>query len=434
MMRIAALVLIPAMFAAEPLKLPQPYQSLSDLASATPPELNADALLRMVESGKLADRNARRQLIEHAFQLAASAKFALRMEGVPGTTTDTQSGSLSRAYALKLDVLSLESRAVRDMLPLDAAKARELFAQIVKPTPAPLTCDDALTYEPTDYYVALGAVISVAFTAKEKAKDEPLNLLLDSIGQATSPSQIAPLASAIQIGGFTAAQQQLLLSRLGGSVEGMRADDRSASAALPGLSSSGLEPFAELLRRKNHACEAAAPASGAQTKAPPPRPDAYWQSTGSQQVLKVGKNLRFGSNTEVLSDADRATPDWQQRLADYLNLIAEWAQDPSESDAVYYHERCLVYTALLDLVPDSQTDKILAEYVDFVSGAALYQQNPAEWFSEPHTVLERAESYPARHAKILEAYEASGNPALMLTVALNRNFGTNLPSWAVTSR
>ena len=40
---------------------------------------------------------------------------------------DTRSGSLNQAYAFSLDVLSLESRAVRDMLPLDAAKARELF-------------------------------------------------------------------------------------------------------------------------------------------------------------------------------------------------------------------------------------------------------------------------------------------------------------------
>lgn len=434
MTRIAALLLIPAVFAAEPLKLPQPFQSLSDLASVTPAELNADALLRIVESGKLADRNARRQLIEHAFQLAASAKFPLRMEGVPGTTTDTESGSVSRAYALKLDVLSLQSRAVRDMMPLDAAEARDLFAQVVKPTLAPLTCDDALTYEPSDYYLALGAVASLAFTAKEKAKDEPLNLLFDSIGQATSPAQIAPLAAAIQTAGFTAAQQQLLLARLGASVEGMRTDDRSFSAALPNLSSSGLDAFADLLKRKNHGCEAAAPAGGTQTKAPPPRPDAYWQSATSQQLLKEGMKLRFGPNNLLFSDADRATAEWQQKLSDYLNLIAEWTQDSSESNAVYYHERCLVYTALVDLVPDSQTDKILAEYVDFVSGSGLYQQNPAEWFVEPRTLLDRAESNPTRYAKILAAFEASGNPALMLTVALDRNFRGNTPSWAAGSR
>src|SRR5579863_3639162 len=144
--RLAVLLLIPAVFAAEPQKLPGALQSIADLATTAPPEFAADALLRIVESGKLADRNARRALVEQAFGLAASAKFGVRMNGLPGTVTDTASGSLSQAYALKLDVSSLQSRAVEDLLPLDASKARELFEQIVKPTLAPLTCDDALVY------------------------------------------------------------------------------------------------------------------------------------------------------------------------------------------------------------------------------------------------------------------------------------------------
>ena len=75
-------LLIPALFGAEPAKLPEPFRSISDLASAAPPEFTADALLRIVESGGLADQNARRELVEHAFQLAASAKFPVRMVGV----------------------------------------------------------------------------------------------------------------------------------------------------------------------------------------------------------------------------------------------------------------------------------------------------------------------------------------------------------------
>ena len=121
----------------------------------------------------------------------------------------------------------------------------------------------------------------------------------------------------------------------------------------------------------------------------------------------------------------RATPEWQQSLADYLNLIAGWTQDQGESDAVFYHEKCLVYTALLDLVPPGpQNDKILADYVDFVSNSNLYQQSPAEWFVEPHALMERSLTNPAQHAKLLEAYQNSGNPVLALAVALEKNFST----------
>ena len=171
-MRLVVLLLIPVLFGAEPAKLPEPFRSISDLASAAPPEFTADALLRMVESGKLADRNARRELVEHAFQLAASAKFPVRMVGVQGTTTDTASGSLSQAHTLKLDALSLESRAVRAMLPIDTTKARELFGQIVKPALPALTCDDALVYDPSEFYQALSVVVNGTFTAKEECHEK----------------------------------------------------------------------------------------------------------------------------------------------------------------------------------------------------------------------------------------------------------------------
>ena len=412
-MRLAALLLIPALFGAEPAKLPEPFRSISDLAAAAPPEFAADALLRMVESGQLADPNARRELIEHAFQLAASAKFPVKMLGVPGTTTDTASGSLNQAYGLRLDVLSLQSRAVRDLLPLDPSQARELFGQIVKPSLAALTCDDALVYDPSDFYQALTAVVNGAFTPKEKAKDEHFNLLIDYVGQVTSPSQVVPLAAALESAGVTAAQRQILWARLNGLLESMQPDDRSFGAsltALSALSTPGIQASLEKYRQKNRGC--ATDAAASPKKSGTPKLDPYWQSANSQQLLQAGQKLRY----------DRSAPEWPQQLTDYLNLIAGWTQDQTESDAVFYHEKCIVYTALLDLVaPGAQSDKILAEYVDFVGNSGLYQQSPAEWFVEPHTVLDRSQSIPAQHAKVLAAFQDSGNPVLALEVALEKS-------------
>jgi hypothetical protein len=386
-MRLAVLLLVPVLFAAEKAKLPEPFQTISDLASAAPPEFAADALLRIVESGKLADKKARVRLVEQAFQSAGAAKLPVRMvPALPGTLADTLAGSLSQAYALKLDVLSLQSRAVEDMLPLDPAKARELFSQIVKPTLVPLTCDDALVYEPSEYYLALSAVVNGAFTPQEKAKDEHFNLLLDAVGQATSPSEIAPLTSAIQSASVTETQRAALAARLGALPETLRTS-------------------------KGHACD-----SG-------PKLDRYWQSPTAKQLLEAGKKLRFAPTSQLFTDADRATAAWQQQLADFLNLIAGWTADSQESDAVFYHEKCLVYTSLLDLVPPGPTsDKILADYVDFVGNSALYQQSPAEWYSEPNNVFYRSQNDLVRPSKVLEAYQRSGNPVLALAVALEQAF------------
>jgi hypothetical protein len=430
---------IQALFGAETPKLPEPLRSIADLSGAAPPEFTADALLRIVESGKLTDRNARRELAEQAFRLAASAKFPVRMEGLPGTLADTASGSLSQAYGLKLDAFSLQSRAVEDMLRLDPAKARELFTQIARPTLAPLTCDDALVYEPSEFYQALIAVVnSAAFTQKEKAKEEHLNFLMDYLGQAASASQLAPLARAIQSAGVTASQHQILSARFGGLLESMQPDDRSFSASLPVLASLSMPEIQALLekyRQKGKGCESdsTTPSSpDSRKKTTTPKLDFYWQSANSQQLLKAGRKLRFASSTQLLTDADRATPEWQQQLADYLNLIADWTPDQEASEAIYYHEKCAVYTALIEVVPPGpQNDKILADYVDFISNSGLYQQSPAEWFVEPHTVLDRSQTDSARHSKVLEAYQRSGNPVLALEVALEKTLGATVPSWAV---
>src|ERR1700733_3895459 len=178
----------------------------------------------------------------------------------------------------------------------------------------------------------------------------------------------------------------------------MQPDSRSFSASLPaisGLSTPGTQAALEKYRQKNHGCEtdtatsspapsSPASSSGAQqpaAKPSTPKLDLYWQSPNAQQLLQAGKKLRFVSSTQLLTEADRATQEWQQQLADYLNLIADWTADQEASPTVYYHERCLVYTGLLDLVaPGPQSDKILADYVDFIGNSGLYQQTRTESF------------------------------------------------------
>jgi hypothetical protein len=427
---------------AEIAKLPEPYQSLAELARGAPPEFTADALLRIIEQGggqgRLADKGSRHDLIEEAFRSASAAKFGVRMQGLTGTTTDTASGSLSRAYNLKLDGLSLQSRAVRDMLPLDTANARRLFVEIARPTLPQLTCDDALAYDLSDFYQVLSAVVDGTFTPKERAKDEHLNFLTDYLGQATSPAEVPPLALVVQSVGATAQQRQGLWARLGGLLESMQTDDRSFSSSLPALDSLSLPEMQASLakyRQKSHGCESdssSAPSDASKNaasttpkptapKPATPKLDAYWQSANSQQLLQLGKKLRFDSNNLPLSDAQRSTPEWQQQIDDYLNQFAGWTADQEPSEADYYHEKCTVLMSLIELVPPGpESDKIISDYVGFISNSNLYQQSPAEWFLEPQALLDRFQTSKAMRAKILDAYQSSGNPVLSLEVALEK--------------
>src|SRR5258708_5637957 len=298
--RLASFFLIASLLPPNPPKLPEPYQSIAEQAHSVSPEFAADALLRVVESRKITNAEAQRDLVEQAFRLAASAKFRVRMHGLPGMLVDTRSGYLSRAYDLKLDALSLASRAVRNMAPIDSARARAMFQEIPRPVLTPLSCDDPLVYDVSDFYRTLGTIVDSTFSEKERKKDEHINLFLDYLQQATSPSQLAPLAAAIKTVGGTPEQRAILWNRLAGLLEHVQPDDRSFSASL-GEVGRAMPPEVrasfEKYSKKNSGCKDDAFATAAVNNTDPqpaktgstPKIERYWESVATHILLEGAK-------------------------------------------------------------------------------------------------------------------------------------------------
>jgi hypothetical protein len=441
----ACLLLVGSLLGEVP-KLAEPYQSIVELSRAAPPEFGADALLRVVESGKIANKDAKRDLVEQAFRLGAMATFKVRMRGVKGTTVDTRSGYLSRAYDLKLDKLSLQSRAVRDMLPMDPAKARELFQEIVRPELPQLTCDDPMFYDVSDFYQALGAVVEGAFTVQERNKEEHLNFLLDYMGQVSSPAQLAPVARLIKSVGVSAQQRDILWNKFYGLLESMRPDGRSYVSALDEIKSEVI-PGAEVSFEKFKQSSAGCPDDARQgvtidlSQGPvhtgkTPTVDHYWESPAAKQLLEGAQKLRFTPDGKLIADSARASQEWQDKLADYLNQVADWTSSQEKSEADYYHEKCVVYQALVELMPPSaQRDKILEAYLEFVSNSNLQRESPLDWFMHAQWMLERVRnSSNGEPAKLLSAFEGSGNAVLVLYAAEEKVFSGGMPSWVTNSK
>src|SRR5450432_1215155 len=74
-------------------KLPREIRDLIDQTPAAPPELAADILLRLVEAGKIPDKNTKAEVLDQAFVLAGSARFPMPLG--PGTSplfTDSDVG------------------------------------------------------------------------------------------------------------------------------------------------------------------------------------------------------------------------------------------------------------------------------------------------------------------------------------------------------
>jgi len=225
----------------------------------------------------------------------------------------------------------------------------------------------------------------------------------------------------------------------------MSPDDRSFSATVnelkagitPELSAS-FEKYLQRVSAGEHCSDGravnlngSATPSNVSKIADGPKIDRYWQSDEAKLIFDEARRLRIRPNGTLLSPADRSTPDWNLQLTDFLKDVGAWTSAQESSASVYYHEKCAVYEALLDLTPrGEQRDQTLSSFISFLVASTLQQENPVEWFVHAPQLYERLKSAGDGEAeKLLNAYRESGNPVLVLFAALEKTFGSTLPSW-----
>jgi hypothetical protein len=429
---------------AETTPLSPDLKKIVELAQAAPPEFAAQALLRVADSQRAGTREKQIELIEQAFRQASAARWPVKLHGLAGTLVDTRTGSLDRASALELDKLSLQSAAVSAMVARDPAKAREMLSQIALPEFPALNCDDSLVPDPTVFYTAVAQVANASFSPEERRKGEHVSLLLSYLSKATSPMQLPGLAIAMKEITATAPEREILLTKFNGVLENIAGDERSFWASTPTLRrliAPEMEAsFAKYAAKHppKDACDGGIPMAEVLVGSEAPKVAGgttvvhYWESDAAKRVLEGAKVLRQRDNGAMRPDAERLTPEWQALLADFRKQLDAWSASSEKSEADYFHQKSIVFQALVELVPAGpQRDKTLQEFIDFVSNSNLQQTSPAEWFAEVKTMLERVRTTNGGEpGKVLDAFERSANPMLGLYAAEERTFGSKAPAWA----
>jgi hypothetical protein len=96
-------------------------RDLVDLALVAPPELAADALLKLIEDGYITDAKWKRELLDTAWGLAPRATYTSEVATAVdlAAASDTDSGSLSAALATGLSTAGLQARIISQMAKLD---------------------------------------------------------------------------------------------------------------------------------------------------------------------------------------------------------------------------------------------------------------------------------------------------------------------------
>jgi len=214
---------------------------LANRAHSVPAEFAADALLRIAGASQGVDPAWRRQLIEDAFRIAAGAEQPYaRRAWMP-----SRGGLAEKAYTQGLDACTLQCRAVEAMLPLDRSKARELFEQIPAPKVPRLSCEDALVYDVSAFYAALGNIVQQGFSPKEVAQQEQLHLLERYVPDLNSPVQAGPVASLLAAAAVSSTQLEGLIDSFASALKQLSEDGRAFSGTISGQSeASAIEALA----------------------------------------------------------------------------------------------------------------------------------------------------------------------------------------------
>lgn len=448
--------------------------SAIDMARAAPGEFAADAIMRIAALPAV-EKTRKIRLLEEASGRAAGAQEPYRrraaIAGVGGTA-----GFLNRAYDQGLDAMTLKLRVIEALLALDKDKARDLFLQIPEPQLPKLKCSDFMVYDLDRYYAVLGRVAAEAFTPKEIEKGEPVRLLLRDAGGIAWPAQVKPMAAVIAHAQLKDADFQAVAAAYASALGKIAGDDRSFTAArgagpailslvdemkkrrispLPllesyrlylvvhlsavrcadddsmqnpaqsiGLSDGALSGIADDVAYFNQSLRVPPLQLIQDAEVEPSRHEGAAQGltscedSGCQAIAQQYRGLAFQPNGLAYSPADRNSDEWQARLQDFLNAMANWKPE-SGAEAEYYRNKCAIYSEILGLAPKLANQETVARaMLDFVERSQFQAQSRMQWFLPLNALLGRGALDSNGLGRLTAGFRQSRDPVVALYALL----------------
>lgn len=394
-------------------------------AGAQPAPISADLLLNIIDAGFIDDHAQKKLLVEDVFAIAKQVKEPFPLRKFHGLT-DTRSGYRSMSFELGLDRLSIQLRAVREMLKVDRLKARSMFAEIPPIELKPLECSDSLAYDVSEFYKVLGEVVQKTFTDEERQRNEPIYFAASYIERIDSPFEIGPAIDLVVSLNTTQQEFGILLPRLTSAIREMSSDPRSLALTLQNDGPTEKIKFAligkigrmgfqskDLLDAYRHflvsnlsesQCSDTLMATTAEKPDPyietanslfespitvdevrPAKVDPgvvefrYWTSPKASRLLAAVKKLRFGEGEKPLAPEQRSTQKWQQELIKFLQEMDAWTEEDEETGADYLHQRCVLYYSLIEITPENMRRDLLMNYALFLRDSEMREKEPVQW-------------------------------------------------------
>lgn len=400
---------------------PREIVALLNDARLAEPELTVDTLLRLVAGKKIKDPVWARDLLEEALRSTDDVKYRVRKHRVYRGTgiVDTVSGYMEYAYDQRLDELSLKARTIEILSGHDKTRAKQVLFQMNGDIPLkPLTCDDALGYEPAAIYEAVRVVASGSFTAKEIEEGLRALFVLPWIENMNSPSQVAGALNLIWRLKSPTAERRLLSNAFERAISRNFNDDRSFS----GLFSRGtyqmsmplndhgedvLVGWREFLKKNSAGprCLDSKPSSKEVLPEPinsfnlrfeekdrfrledfesveyrgQPNDKLYLNSENNKKISAIFRAARQAKKNAG-ADNKAAELEWQLRVSEMIEALDSWKSDENESESEVFNQKAVFFRVLLPEIDDAtMRQSVSRAFMRFLSNSNMQKESFIEW-------------------------------------------------------
>ena len=416
-------------------------QTIADQARTLPPEFAADVLLKLIASPLPKDARWKRGVIEDAFRSAAHAEVPYRMQG--------PSAAVGPQFNARLEALTLQTRAVDAMAPIDPQRALSMFREIVTPALPNVSCQEALTPELSSYYQLAGGLFVTAFSPEQRAKGVDIAFLRETVSAIASPSQVVPALKMLsQVALRPGIRSELMavfstaLDRIdGGSREFAASEPLLVSAAVPEMHELSFMPSlrAYIVRhakgprcsdtiRTKQLTESASQFNKLLTRIDPaatlfhpitveesaPLRDEGTYSTPlkapSEHAAKVSAALG------ALRQTQSSTPEWTSRYMELWALMESWKPAEEAPPEAYSLLILTDFSALLAVTPDKAA---MTRAIHFVEQQYDTPGSHLTWFVELRMISDHAQDGPWLTEQLVQ----SRNPAVSVYGQLKRLLG-----------
>jgi hypothetical protein len=412
------------------------------------PEFAADIILQLADSRFVTNKSQKAELIDEAFKMAGTAQNAFPRQG--GHWTDSQLGMVHAAGRLSMDGLSLRTRSIEAMLPVNPTHAREMFLEIHLPSGTRLSCKDSLVPIFDQYFRTLLKVFQKSFSADERRDGADLDFISQRFRAIDSPLQIAPaLKVALEL------KSPDLIGILAGVVKNLSPAPRSVTAlplsdlsVIPALGSAGvgfLEAYREFLVSaygKSRCSVALEMFQGGDPLTPPIRSfnglvaqleglnpitkeevqnydieesykeKPFWDSSRSRELLRSLQWLTHG-NRDLPGDQrfwtpqERTSLEWTSKAIETLKQVDGWKADDESSSVDYFYMKSHVYETLAKLAPlGAVRDRAINHLLVHLASSYADVEDHVAWFLPAHNLLNADAAFYAHEMS------RSANPVL----------------------